>query len=141
MIRFSYLLLLIFIAGCAAPQPRFVKEKACSRVSLKYLKNPRNRFKQLLNNPELTHKLAETQKSMQLCYEDFKNRTGVEEFNTCLVVGVDYFGNLDFYNFSTEEVRVDQAFMKCARAVTESVKYPEYGRNFILVQSYQFYTN
>lgn len=137
---YSYLILLIFIISCSSSPPKFEKEKTCSQNSLKYLKNPRNRFKEPLNNPMLTSKIAETQKHMQLCYEDFKNRTGVEEFNTCLVVGVDYFGNLEFYNFSSE-AQLDQRFMNCARAVTNSVNYPEYGRNFILVQSYQFYRN
>lgn len=141
MKHFYFLVLLSLVFGCASERPKFVKEKTCSQVSLKYLKNPRNQFKQPANNPHLTYKLAETQKSMQLCYEDFRNRSGIEEFNTCLVVGVDYLGNLDFYNFSSEEVKLDQAFINCAMAVTNSVQYSEFGRNYILVQAYQFYAN
>ncbi|WPU64578.1 hypothetical protein [Peredibacter starrii] len=139
MTKFYFIVLALFLVGCASERPKFKKEKTCSHVSLKYLKNPRNQFMQIINSPDLNMKLASTQKSMQLCYEDFKNRTGQDEFNTCMVVGVDYFGNLDFYEFSSKEVKLDQTFMKCAMAVTGQVQYADYGRNYILVQSYQFY--
>jgi len=139
MTKFYFIVLALFLVGCASEQPKFKKEKTCSQVSLKYLQNPRNQSMQILNSPDLNLKLASTQKSMQLCYEDFKNRTGEDEFNTCMVVGVDYFGNLDFYEFSSQEVKLDETFMKCAMAVTGQVQYADYGRNYILVQSYQFY--
>lgn len=135
----TFLLLTIFMCSCASEKPAFVKEKVCSNESLKYLRNPRNRDKRAIQNPQLIQDMAATTRSMQLCYEDFKNRTGHEEFNTCLVVGVDHYGDLEFYNFGSKEVRLDQAFLNCARAVTQNVSYSSYGSNYILIQSYQFF--
>jgi len=134
-----FLLLLILISSCASERPKFVKEKVCSNQALKYLKNPRNKDKRALNNPKLIQDVANTSRSMQLCYEDFKNRTGKEEFNTCLVVGVDQQGLTEFYNFGSQDVQLDQRFIECARAVTQSVPFSQYGSNYILIQSYQFY--
>lgn len=135
----ALLLMIFFISSCASEKPNFVKENVCSREALKYLRNPRNKEKRAINNPRLIQDMANTSRSMQLCYEDFKNRTGSEEFNTCLVVGVDQYGRLEFHNFSSTEVELDQKFVNCAKSVTSSVAYPEYGRNYILIQSYKFY--
>lgn len=133
------LLTTILLTGCASEKPRFKKERVCSEEALKYLRNPRNKEKRALNNPLLTEALSQTSRSMQLCYEDFKNRTGNDEFNTCLVVGVDESGSMEFKNFGSKDVELDDSFMKCARAVTDSVPYSAYGSNYILIQSYQFY--
>ena len=132
-------LITILLIGCASEKPRFKKERVCSEEALKYLRNPRNKEKRALNNPLLTEALSQTSRSMQLCYEDFKNRTGNDEFNTCLVVGVDESGSMEFKNFGSKDVELDDSFMKCARAVTDSVPYSTYGSNYILIQSYQFY--
>lgn len=133
------LILLTFLSSCSTPKQKFVKEKVCSNQALKYLKNPRNKMKRVSPNPALIQEMAKTTRDMQLCYEDFKNRTGQEEFNTCLVVGVDEDGFLDFYNFSSEEVNLDQGFLSCARAVTKNVPFQSYGTNYILIQSYRFF--
>jgi hypothetical protein len=132
-------MLLILISSCATEKPKFVKEKVCSNQALKYLKNPRNKYKRALRNPQLIQALANTSRSMQLCYEDFKNRTGHEEFNTCLVVGVNETNQMEFYNFGSKDVPLDRTFVNCARAVTQSVPFSRYGSNYILIQSYQFY--
>ncbi|MCM2351059.1 MAG: hypothetical protein NDI69_13640 [Bacteriovoracaceae bacterium] len=134
-------MMLVFLGSCASEKPKFVKEKVCSREALKYLNNPRNKHKRSHSSPSLMTEIANTSKSMQLCYEDFKNRTGYEEFNTCLVVGVDHWGNTEFLNFSSREIKLDQAFLDCARSVTGSVPYSKYGTNYILIQSYQFYVS
>lgn len=85
-------------------------------------------------------KIASTKRSMQMCYEDFKNRTGHDdEFNTCLVVGVDENGSMDFYNFSTNEAKLDKKFMNCVAGVMGTIDFTSYGWNYLLVQSYQFY--
>lgn len=133
------ILITILLSACASEKPRFKKERVCSEEALKYLRNPRNKDKRALNNPLLTEALSQTSRSMQLCYEDFKNRTGNDEFNTCLVVGVDESGSMEFKNFGSKDVELDDSFMKCARAVTDSVPYSTYGSNYILIQSYQFY--
>lgn len=135
----TFMLLLILISSCASKKPEFVKEKVCSNQALKYLKNPRNKFKRAPNNPKLIQAMTNTSRSMQLCYEDFKNRTGYEEFNTCLVVGVNGNRQTEFYNFGSQDVPLDKTFMNCAKAVTNSVPYSKYGSNYILIQSYQFY--
>lgn len=133
--------MLFGLASCASERPKFVKEKVCSQEALKYLKNPRNKNKRTFTSPSLIMDIANTSKSMQLCYEDFKNRTGHEEFNTCLVVGIDYLGNTEFFNFSSKEIELDQTFMNCARGVASAVPYSKYGNNYILIQSYQFYVS
>lgn len=127
------------LASCSTQKPAFKTEKVCSTQALRYLNNPRNKFKRPVKNTALFSEIAATTRSMQLCYEDFKNRTSLEEFNTCLVVGVDDAGEMEFFNFGSQEVQLDDAFLKCARAVTKSVPYGNYGKNYILIQSYQFY--
>lgn len=135
----TFMMLLILISSCASNKPEFVKEKVCSNQALKYLKNPRNKYKRAPSSPKLIQAMTNTTRSMQLCYEDFKNRTGHEEFNTCLVVGVNNSRRTEFYNFGSKDVQLDKAFMDCARAVTRSVPFNKYGSNYILIQSYQFY--
>lgn len=137
----TFMLLLILISSCASKKPEFVKEKVCSNQALKYLKNPRNKFKRAPNSPKLIQAIANTSRSMQLCYEDFKNRTGHEEFNTCLVVGVNAAKQTEFYNFGSKDVTLDRTFVNCAKAVTSSVPFSQYGSNYILIQSYQFYVD
>lgn len=137
----TFMMLLILISSCASNKPEFVKEKVCSNQALKYLKNPRNKYKRAPSSPKLIQAMTNTTRSMQLCYEDFKNRTGHEEFNTCLVVGVNNSRRTEFYNFGSKDVQLDKAFMDCARAVTRSVPFTKYGSNYILIQSYQFYVD
>ncbi len=137
----TFMMLLILISSCASNKPEFVKEKVCSNQALKYLKNPRNKYKRAPSSPKLIQAMTNTTRSMQLCYEDFKNRTGHEEFNTCLVVGVNNSRRTEFYNFGSQDVQLDKAFMDCARAVTRSVPFNKYGSNYILIQSYQFYVD
>ena len=129
----------MFISSCASEKPRFIKEKVCSNESLKYLKNPRNISKRAPQSAALIQEMAKSSKGMQACYEDFKNRTGNEEFNTCLVVGVNEYSQTEFYNFSSQQITLDQKFMNCARNVTKKIPYEKYGRNYILIQSYQFF--
>lgn len=136
-----FLFMLVLMSACATERPTFVKEKVCSTEALKYLKNPRNKYKRAISSPALFMDIANTTKSMQLCYDDFKNRTGYKEFNTCLVVGIDQRGNTDFLNFSSREINLDRTFLNCAKAVAASVPYSKYGKNFILIQSYQFYVS
>lgn len=78
---------------------------------------------------------------MQSCYEQFKDRTGYEEFNTCMVVGVDESGYLEFFNFGSNQVPLDEEFMSCAHRVTRSIPYQNYGQNYILIQSYKFFVS
>jgi hypothetical protein len=137
------LFILILVAlvsySCTTAKPEFQKEKVCSEEALRYLRNPRNSDKRSVQDPKLYSAMSDTSRSMQLCYEDFKERTGVEEFNTCLVVGVDYFGQVEFYNLGSQEVHLDQTFKNCAKGVTDSVPFQNYGSNYVLIQSYQFY--
>jgi hypothetical protein len=133
------ILVSLLLSACSTQKPKFVKENVCSNQSLKYLRNPRNKVKRALESPKLIQDMANTSRSMQLCYEDFKRRTGHEEFNTCLVVGVNETGETEFYNFGSRELKLDKTFLKCAEAVTKSVPFDSYGSNYILIQAYQFY--
>jgi hypothetical protein len=138
---FSFILLISIFVSCASEKSKFVPEKVCSNQALKYLRNPRNKTKTLKPHPAIFQELTKTSRDMQLCYQDFKTRTGHEEFDTCLVVGVDDQGSLDFYNFSSEEIKPDETFMSCAHAVTQSVPYQKYGNSYILIQSYRFFVD
>ncbi len=131
------LFLIISIVSCASPQPVFNQNKACSKESLRYLKNQKDRKQ--VHTQALADELGKTQRDIQLCYEDFKVRTGKKEFNTCLVVGVDSRGKTDFYHFSSADPSIDREFISCAHSVTKNVNFGRFGKNYTLVQSYQFY--
>lgn len=134
------LLLALLITSCASEKQNFNVNKTCSNESIKYLRNPRNQTKRYLDSPYLASKIASTKGSMQSCYNDFKKRSGLDDdFNTCLVVGIDESGLMDFYNFSSNDVRLDQKFIDCAINVTAGVDFSSYGWNYILVQTYKFY--
>lgn len=139
----AYILLIIIflVSGCSTTVPVFKKEEVCTDQSLKYLRNPRNKSKRAIQNPLLIKQMAASTRSMQACYEQFKDRTGYEEFNTCMVVGVDDAGELEFFNFGSKQVPLDEKFMSCARNVTSTIPYQSYGQNYILIQSYKFYVN
>lgn len=130
----------MILSSCASKN-EFSKEKVCSDSSLKYLKHPANLSKFKTYPNKLIEELNATQRSIQLCYEDFRNRSGFEEFNTCLVVGIDHLGRTEFFNFSSKEIPLDETFIRCARSVTSSIAYSMYGKDYILVQSYQFFKN
>jgi hypothetical protein len=139
MKKLTFWLLILVLTSCAAKKPRFVKENVCTNESLKYLKNPRNKNKKALVNPRIVHDVAKSSSQMQGCYEDFKNRTGVEEFHTCLVVGIDEKGSTEFYNLGSRQIKLDQKFLNCAKEVSLNIPYSQYGRNYILIQSFKFY--
>jgi hypothetical protein len=134
----TLLILLALIFSSCSSRP-FSTEKVCSKSSLKYLKDPRNKSKRAPMSAGLNQEMQNTQMAMQYCYDDFKRRTGRDEFQTCLVVGVDPIGQTEYFDFSSKEVPLDSAFLKCAQAVTRKVPYPKYGSNYILIQSYNFH--
>lgn len=132
------LLCLFLFSSCSTSRP-FEKEKVCSKNALTYLKNPRNKTKRAPRSVHLNQELHNTQAGMQLCYEDFKRRTGKEEFQTCMVVGINQRGRTEYFDFSSKDAFLDKTFMRCAQAVTRKVPYQKYGKNYILIQSYNFY--
>lgn len=134
-----YVPLFFLVLSCSSGPGEFSHQTVCSKDSMNYLRHPKNKEKDQHLSEALLNELAKTQQSMQLCYEDFKNRTGHEEFDTCLVVGVDGKGRTEYFNFSARAAPLDRRFLNCARAVTKSIPYGRYGRNYILVQSYRFY--
>ena len=87
----------------------------------------------------LNQELLNTQYGMQLCYEDLKRRTGQDEFQTCMVVGIDGRGRTEYFDISSKDLPLDKKFLGCAQAVTRRVPYQKYGQNYILIQSYNFY--
>lgn len=139
--KFAAILVLpLFAISCATkdPTPDFSREKVCSKNSLKYLNHPANRRKLRPVSSNLESVMANTTPGMQSCYDDLKARTGRDEFNTCLVVGVNSRGKTEFFDFSSQEIK-DQKFLDCAKRVTRQINYGKYGKNYILVQSYQFF--
>ncbi len=132
------MLLSFLIVSCSSKVPNFEKEKVCSKESLHYLQKQQKTKKQIFAE-SLNTELLSTQDRMQACYNEFKARTGKDEFNTCLVVGVDKKGKTEFFNFSSKEVSLDDKFIECAHQVTKNLEYGKHGKDYVLVQSYQFY--
>lgn len=132
-------LMLVLLASCASEPRYFKRESVCSERALRYLKNPRNKEKRAPMSRELISSLTNASHSVQKCYESFRDRSGIEEFRTCMVVGVDATGELEFYNFGTQEVELDQEFLRCAENVTASIPFGTFGRNYILIQSFSFF--
>jgi hypothetical protein len=135
----AFIFFALYISSCASEKKPFNKNNTCSNESLKYLKNPRNQDKVHLRSPELLNELAKSRVGIQQCYEDYGKRSDQKEFSTCMVVGVDQEGSLEFFNFGSREVQLDKKFIDCAKAVTRPSSFSKYGKNYILIQSYQFF--
>jgi hypothetical protein len=135
----SFLLvsLSLLLFSCASSKDSFEPEKTCSDLSLKYIKN--NKHKRYLQSQEIITALQGTQSGVQSCYDSFVKRKGKDEFNTCLVIGYDVKGKLDYWELSSKEAKLDQEFLNCSNKVIGQVPFWKYGKNFILVQSYHFY--
>lgn len=138
---FKLLLSLALLGQFSACSSRkeFVKEQVCSPSALAYVKTAKNRSTRPALGEDLKRELALTQKSIQQCYDDFLTRTGKDEFRTCLIVGVDEIGRMEYYNFSSQDIHSDQAFIQCAVKVTKRIPYWKFGSNYILMQTYNFY--
>lgn len=131
---------LILLAGCAG-RNHFEAADVCSPTALKFVKQARDRDRAPLMTEALRRELEASKQSMQKCYDDFYARTGQDEFKTCLVVGVDVTGMLDFYSFSAREIQSDRQFVQCAVNVTKTIQFWRYGTNYTLIQSYNFHSN
>lgn len=130
--------LLLLVSSCGSFKP-FIKEKVCAPHAVSYITKSTGRSKSPPLTPMLRQKLEETKVSMQRCYENYMRRTGHKEFQTCMVVGIDHKGNTEFFNFSSQDIHSDRGFIQCAAKVTKRVPYSTFGKNYILVQSYNFY--
>ncbi len=138
--RIIIILLIVSLHSCSHQKERpFIKERICSREALDYLNSPRNKYKVGPISPNLSVVMNGTQEAMQACYEAFIGRSKHEEFQTCLVVGVNQVGKVEFYNFSSQEAKLDETFIQCAHKVTKKISYPDFGKNYILIQSYNFF--
>lgn len=135
---FIVLSTLVLFYSCSHKKT-FVKENVCSPAAISYMKNSKGRSFVAPRSVELNKKFQETQSGMQQCYQDYMARTGHKEFQTCMVVGVDSKGRMEYYNFSAQDTNSDQGFIQCAVKLTKKLPYAQYGKNYILLQSYNFY--
>lgn len=135
----SFMLLLMLISACASEKSNFVKEQVCSNQAIKYLKNPRNKIKHINSHPLLKEEMANTSKAMQSCYESFGHGNSDDEFNTCLVVGVNEFSQVEFYDFSSQQINLDPEFIQCTLEITKTIQFEKYGPNTIFIHAYKFY--
>lgn len=133
----ALLVLAVLVASCASKEVKFEPEKTCSPTTLRYLK--KNKSKPFLQSEEVINAMQTTQPGVQACYEAFAKRSGKEEFDTCLVVAYNKKGKLDFWELSSQQVKLDQDFVKCANKAIGAVPFWKYGKNYILMQSYHFY--
>lgn len=132
------ILVMLLITSCSS-RKEFVKENVCSPNALTYMKRSKNRKVLVPSDPIFQSQLMSTQNAMQSCYQEYMTRTGHDNFRTCLVVGIDELGRMEYYNFSSQDIHSDQAFIQCAVKVTKKIPFWRYGTNFILLQSYNFY--
>lgn len=132
------LVLLFVISSCSTHKP-FIKENVCSPNAINYMRNSKGRSFVPPKTAALRHTFEQTQTGMQQCYQDYMKRTGHAEFQTCMVVGVDAKGRMEYYNFSAQDTNSDRAFIQCAVKVTKKIPFQTYGKNYILLQSYNFY--
>ena len=129
--------LLLLLSACASKDVKFDQQKTCSPLALNYLKTHKHR--RFLQSTEAIDQMEKTQPGVQACYEAYAKRTGNDEFDTCLVVGYDPKGKMDFYELSSKAVKLDSEFLKCANAAIGAVPFWKLGTNYILLQSYHFY--
>lgn len=133
----SLVTLVLIVSACSSKEVKFKPEKTCSTTSLNYLK--RNKSKPFLKSDEAIQAMQGTQKGVQACYESYAERSGKEEFDTCLVIAYDKRGKLDYWELSSQQVKLDPEFIKCANKTIGEVPFWKYGKNYILMQSYHFY--
>lgn len=131
------LCLLVLLSSCASREIVFEPEKTCSPTTLNFLK--RNKARPFLQSQEVVDAMKGTQTGVQACYESYTKRSGKEEFDTCLVVSYNRQGKLDFWELSSQQVKLDQEFINCANKEIGNVPFWKYGKNYILMQSYHFY--
>jgi hypothetical protein len=131
------LLVLFVVASCASKEIKFDQNKTCSQLSLNFMRNNRNRT--FLQSQQAISEMQKTQSGVQACYEDFLKRGGKPEFATCLVVGFDNMGKMDYYELSSREAKLDQKFVTCANKAIGIVPFWKLGKNYVLLQSYHFY--
>ncbi len=124
------------VTSCASR--KFVKEEVCSPASIAYLKSTKGRERGPQMMQALERQLMTTKEEMQNCFNEFYARTGMSEFQTCLVVGVDVTGMMDYYHFSSQDIHSDQKFIQCAVKVTKKIPWWQYGTNYMVLQTYNF---
>lgn len=129
--------MLLLLSACSSREVKFDQQKTCSPLALNYLKKHKSR--RFMQSTEAIDQMEKTQPGVQLCYEAFAKRTGKDEFDTCLVVGYDMKGKMDFYELSSTQVKLDSEFLKCANAAIGVVPFWKLGKNYTLLQSYHFY--
>lgn len=129
--------LLLIVASCASDEVKFDQNKTCSQLSVSFLRNNRNRT--FLQSSEAINHMEKTKDGVQSCYESYVKRGGKQEFATCLVVGFDRAGKMDYYELSSREVKLDNQFLTCANKAIGVVPFWKLGRNYVLLQSYHFY--
>lgn len=131
------ILSLLFVVSCASDEVKFDQNKTCSQLSLNFLRN--NKHRTFLQSTEAINEMQKTKSGVQACYDSFVKRGGKPEFATCLVVGFDKAGKMDYYELSSRETKLDTQFVNCANKAIGAVPLWKLGKNYVLLQSYHFY--
>lgn len=114
-----YLCILALLVTTACTSKRR-SENLCFNQAIRSLQKPQNTSRTNLSAEGLERLLAVTHIPLQSCYEEFKQRSGIDEFNTCMVVGVDSMGKRDYYDFWSDDVEFDRAFYECTSFNTKN---------------------
>ncbi len=128
---------LVLLGSCASKDRTFDEKKTCSPLSLNYIKN--NKQKRFLQSQDAITEMEKTKPGVQACYEAYAKRTGNQEFDTCLVAAYDKNGKLDYWELSSQQVKLDNEFVSCTNKTLNLVPFWKLGKNYILLQSFQFY--
>ncbi len=112
-------ILLLAVISCASHHqvkiPNFMKEKVCSVTSINYLqKYPAKTKNSSSKIEESTAKMLSLQPLVRKCYEQEMLETKSEpSFNLCLVTGYDKKGKQEFFEFSTNEIKLSENLISC----------------------------
>jgi hypothetical protein len=138
--NFMKFFVLTFLAcSCASEVPRFSIDRTCDYRTQNVLRNPRYKGRTRLAPRLLLGEFRKLGPGIQSCYELHREKLGVEEFNSCLIVGVDASGVRDFHHFSSEELILENDFKECVEAATRILPFEQLGRNYLAIQNIRFH--
>ena len=111
---------LLILTACSSHRvqdeiPPFSKETVCSTKAQLYLKkNQSSKEKKNYSEKDIHARMLSLEPDVRRCYEEEIDRTNKKQsFNLCLVVGYTRKGEMEFFEFSTKEIKMSSEFESC----------------------------
>lgn len=145
--KLALLTTLIFMAACSSNKtqaptiPVFEKEKVCSDEALVYFKNKKTWpvAKKVYSDAEIHQRLLNLTPAIQSCYEkDIARTNKPESFNLCFVGGYNPKGEVEFFEFSTNEISLPTEFKDCLEKIKGSEELKGL-KSLSILQPYRLY--